>query len=71
MLFNHYSILTPPGGLLYFSKIINLLNILLFTDCKNKEIFDFIHIPNIMCDAIRVNHIKNIITLKLFYCYII
>ena len=31
---NPYSVLTPPGGFLYFPKCINLLNISLFTACK-------------------------------------
>jgi hypothetical protein len=35
--------------------MINLLNISLFTACKNKKIFDFILKPNIMRDAVRVN----------------
>ena len=51
---NPYSVLTPPGGFLYFPKMINLLNIFLFTACTNKKIFDFILKPNIMRDAIRV-----------------
>ena len=34
---NPYSVLTPPGGFLYFPKIINLSNILLFTTCKNNK----------------------------------
>ena len=53
--FNPYSVLTPPGGFLYFPKINNLLNILLFTACKNNKIFDFIRKLNIMRDAVSVN----------------
>ena len=53
--FNPYSVLTPPGGFLYFPKINNLLNISLFTACKNNKIFDFIRKRNIMRDAVRVN----------------
>ena len=39
--------------------MINLLNISLFTACKNKKIFDFILKPNIMRDAVRVKIINN------------
>ncbi len=46
--------LTPPAGFLYFSKIINLLNILLFTACNNK-IFDFIGKYTITLHDVRVN----------------
>jgi hypothetical protein len=36
---NPYSVLTPPGGFLYFPKIPNEINILLLTDCKTNKIF--------------------------------
>jgi len=49
-----YSVLTPPGGFLYFPKINNLLNISYFNACKNHKIFDFIRKPNIMRDTVSV-----------------
>ena len=51
---NHYSVLTHPGGFLYFPKIKNLY-ISLFTACKNNKIFYFIRKPNIIRDTVRVN----------------
>jgi hypothetical protein len=39
--FNPYSVLTPPGGFLYFLKIPNQINILLITACKTNKTFDF------------------------------
>lgn len=44
---NHYSVLTHPGGFLYFPKIKNLY-ISLFTACKNNKIFYFIRKLDIM-----------------------
>jgi hypothetical protein len=55
--------LTPPGGFLYFLKIINLLNISLFTACKNNKIFDIIRKHNIIRDAVRVK-------LNILYYYV-
>ncbi len=55
-IFNPYSVFTPLGGFIYFSKIINLLNISLFTACINKKIFDFIRKHNIIRDDVRVKY---------------
>jgi hypothetical protein len=51
---NPYSVLTPPGGVLEFIKIIQFINIFLFLACFSKKIFDFVRKTRNMSDAVRV-----------------